>query len=254
MEATDGDAVAPGNQVRYQLDQEQSSDRAATYFKVDKESGDIVLKGDLTNELYDEYRLAVRAYDLGEPSLQTIVNIRVLVQQVVTLPPNTGIGFKELQHRIQVMENTPQEAILKTIQLSNKPDRDIRIQCDVTEAEDKDGRNAASLFKGELNANKDCQLILARSSLDHETMESYRIKLTLSTLTAFSNPSKSVAFVNVTVLDQNDNSPRFLYDADYNKMIPDKYLITIPQFTQLEAEIFRVIAQASNNVHATCPK
>ena len=242
VQATDGDALAPGNQVRYQLDAEQSSERAETYFRVEQESGDIVLQGDLTNELYDEYRLAVRAYDLGEPSLESLVNLRVLVQQVVTLPPNTGLGFQELQHTVQVMENTPQEAVLKTIRLSNKPQRNIRIQCDVTEAFDRDGKDSKSLFKGQLNNNKDCQLILARSSLDHETMDSYRITLTLNTLSAFSNPSKSVASVNVTILDQNDNSPVFLYESDYNKMIGNDYLVTIPQSSQLEEEIFRVAA------------
>ena len=245
--ASDGDGLAPGNQVRYQLDPAQSSERADTYFRVEQESGDIVLQGDLTNELYDEYRLAVRAYDLGEPSLESLVNLRVLVQQVVTLPPNTGVGFQEQQHAIQVMENTPQEAVLKTIQLSNKPQRNIRIQCEVTEARDKDGRNAASLFRGELNGNKDCQLILARSSLDYETMDSYSIKLTLNTLTAFSNPSKSVASVNVTILDQNDNSPKFMYNSDYNKMIGEKYLVTVPQSTPLDQEIARVAAMDADS-------
>ena len=86
VEATDGEGV------RYRLEPGQSSESALTYFRVEPESGDIVLQGDLTNELYTEYRLAVTAYDLGTPSLQTTVELRVVVQQVVTLPPNTGVG------------------------------------------------------------------------------------------------------------------------------------------------------------------
>ena len=74
VEATDGEGV------RYRLDPEQSSESALTYFRVEPESGDIVLQGDLTNELYTEYRLAVTAYDLGTPSLQTTVELRVVVQ------------------------------------------------------------------------------------------------------------------------------------------------------------------------------
>ena len=76
VEATDGEGV------RYRLEPGQSSESALTYFRVEPESGDIVLQGDLTNELYTEYRLAVT----------TTVELRVMVQQVVTLPPNTGVG------------------------------------------------------------------------------------------------------------------------------------------------------------------
>ena len=83
VEATDGEGV------RYRLEPGQSSESALTYFRVEPESGDIVLQGDLTNELYTEYRLAVTAYDLGTPSLQTTVELRVVVEQVVTLPSNT---------------------------------------------------------------------------------------------------------------------------------------------------------------------
>ena len=241
VEATDGEGV------RYRLDPEQSSESALTYFRVDPESGDILLQGDLTNELYTEYRLAVTAYDLGTPSLETTVDLRVVVQQVVTLPPNTGVGFQEVEHEIQVMENTPQEAVLKTIQLSNKPERNIRMECEVTEARDREGRSVANLFRGELNADKNCQLILARSSLDHESMDSYTISIKLNTLTAFTNPGKNVARVKVRVLDQNDNSPVFSYEADYNALIPGKYLVTLPQSSQLGEEIFRVAAEDADS-------
>ena len=241
VEATDGEGV------RYRLEPGQSSESALTYFRVEPESGDIVLQGDLTNELYTEYKLAVTAYDLGTPSLQTTVELRVVVQQVVTLPPNTGVGFQEVEHQIQVMENTPQEAVLKTIQLSNKPERNIRMECEVTEATDREGRSVANLFRAELNSEKNCQLILARSSLDYETMDSYTINIRLNTLTAFTNPGKNVARVKVIVLDQNDNSPVFRYEADYNALIPGKYLVTVPQSRPAGEEIFRVAAEDADS-------
>ena len=100
------------------------------------------------------YRLAIAAYDQGEPSLETIETVVVIVQQVVTAAPSEGVGFKDLQNEIQVMENTPQEAVLKTLKLSNKPVRRITMQCKVLEARDADGNNAASLFRAELNNNQ----------------------------------------------------------------------------------------------------
>jgi len=242
VKATDSDGTAPGNQVRYQLVGDRSSDRADSYFRVDPDTGDIVLQDDLTNELYDEYTLLIRAYDQGEPSLDSTVTIVVLVQQVVTVPPNSGVGFSDLEHLIEVMENTPQEAVLKTLTLSMKPERNITIQCNVVEAFDKNGKSVSTLFRGELNKNKDCNLILARSGLDHERMDEYSIKMALNTLTAFVNPNKMEARINVTIQDKNDNRPRFVYDAPYSSLIKDKSLATVSEFTALQTEIFQVRA------------
>ena len=79
--------------------------RQRLYFRVETDSGQIVLQGDLTNELYDEYRLVVRAYDQGEPSLHVTTTVVISVQQVVTVPPNSGLGFASLEHDIKVLEN-----------------------------------------------------------------------------------------------------------------------------------------------------
>ena len=62
----------------------------------------------------------------------------------------------------QVMENTPQEAVLKVLRLANKPERNIRIQCEVDSVVDSENRRADELFRAELSPTKDCELILAR--------------------------------------------------------------------------------------------
>ena len=62
----------------------------------------LYLQGDLTNELYEEYQLTVLASDTGTPSLSTRAKLRLVVLQVVTLPPNTGVGFEDSSHVIQV--------------------------------------------------------------------------------------------------------------------------------------------------------
>ena len=79
----------------YSLEAGQSSDRAEVYWSLAPDTGAISLRGDLTNELYFEYRLVDRA-----------------------------------------------------------------------------GVRADKLFRGQLNAAKDCVLVLARSGLDRETMPS----------------------------------------------------------------------------------
>ena len=45
-------------------------------------------------------------YNKGEPPLDSTTAIVVMVQQVVTLPPNTGVGFSGLEHSIQVSHAT----------------------------------------------------------------------------------------------------------------------------------------------------
>ena len=65
-------------------------------------------------------------------------------------------------YELQVMENTPQEAMLKVLRLANKPERNIRIQCKVESVVDSEDKRADELFRAELSPSKDCELILAR--------------------------------------------------------------------------------------------
>ena len=57
--AADSDGTAPGNVVRYAVTEQGSSDRATKYFTVNEETGDIAIADDLTQELYDEYRVSL---------------------------------------------------------------------------------------------------------------------------------------------------------------------------------------------------
>ena len=112
----------------------------------------------------------------------------------------------------------------------------------MTEAVDENNNNSKSLFRGELDENKDCRLILARSGLDHEQVEHYRVVLTLNTLSAFLNPVRMRARVNVTVLDKNDNEPKFVYNRDYHELVKDKYLAIVKDPTLVTETIYQVEA------------
>ena len=58
VRAIDSDGTAPGNVVRYELSEEGSSDKALQYFSINPETGAISVQNDLTQELYDEYRVS----------------------------------------------------------------------------------------------------------------------------------------------------------------------------------------------------
>ena len=83
------------------------------------------------------------------------------------------------------------------------------------------------LFRAELSPSKDCELILARSRLDHEVMTSYTVTMRINTLTAFVNKDKQTSVVEVQVQDKNDNSPEWLHSGDYRDLVPDKFLFTL---------------------------
>ena len=133
-----------GGAASYSLEAGQSSDRAEVYWSLAPDTGAISLRGDLTNELYFEYRLVDRA-----------------------------------------------------------------------------GVRADQLFRGQLNAAKDCVLVLARSGLDPETMPSYTVTLHLATLPGLVSPQGQEAVVRVEVLGRNDNPPVWQQEqGDRGGLIP----------------------------------
>ena len=67
VKATDADGTQPGNLVKYKV--EARSNKAADYFGIDPNTGVITLLGDLTMEVYDEYKLEVLAHDMGKQNL-----------------------------------------------------------------------------------------------------------------------------------------------------------------------------------------
>lgn len=57
VEARDSDGTNPGNVVKYELVEAGSSEKALQYFKVNQDSGDIEIINDLTQELFNEYKV-----------------------------------------------------------------------------------------------------------------------------------------------------------------------------------------------------
>lgn len=55
----------------------------------------------------------VRAYDLGDPQLSTIISVPVFVRHVATVPPDVGLGFSDDSYTVEVPENSPSGALIK---------------------------------------------------------------------------------------------------------------------------------------------
>ena len=74
------------------------------------------------------FQLEVRAFDLGEPSLDSTVSILIRVRQVVTVSPESGVGFAELEHRVDLAENVERGGLVATLPLEKKPPVEKRLR------------------------------------------------------------------------------------------------------------------------------
>ena len=55
--ARDGDGTSPFNVVKYEIVAAGSSEKSTQYFRIDPDQGDLFITDDLTQELFDEYKV-----------------------------------------------------------------------------------------------------------------------------------------------------------------------------------------------------
>ncbi len=82
LEATDSDGTSPFNKVKYELI--GRSVKSLRYFSINHDDGSISIKDDLRKEMDTEYFLEVRAYDLGDPPLDSVAVVKINVDHVAT--------------------------------------------------------------------------------------------------------------------------------------------------------------------------
>lgn len=61
----------------------------------------------------------VRAYDLGEPQLSSVMSLPIFVRHVATVPPDVGLAFADDSYTIQIAENSPANTLVKTFNVIN---------------------------------------------------------------------------------------------------------------------------------------
>ena len=77
---------------------------------------------------FNLFQLEVRAFDLGEPSLDSTVSIQIRVRQVVTVSPESGVGFAQLEHRVDLPENVERGGLVVILPLEKKPPVEKRLR------------------------------------------------------------------------------------------------------------------------------
>lgn len=257
--AVDGDGTAPGNQVRYEL---VGRGKAFKYFQVDPDTGVIRLRDELRKEEDTEYQIDIRAYDLGEPQLSSVVTLPVYVRHMLTdanaesgiyiyedgsevgasngmnNPEAVGLAFSDESYTTSVSESNKLNATLKMIQIINSKKStktNQGFQCKITNGD------PTGIFRMTLEDHA-CGISLAKP-LDYETKKSHNLQVALTSNKYFVNPQKSVTTINVIVEDVNDNAPEFVFpNKKYNAKHNETYYAVISTDADIDSTVLQVKA------------
>ncbi|MCI4394856.1 hypothetical protein PGIGA_G00173570 [Pangasianodon gigas] len=163
-------------------------------FRLDGQSMDLVLVKELDRETVDFYNLTIEAFDGGVPPktghLQ--VNVNVLDEN------DNHPVFNQTDYQAFIWENTP---VLTPVCQVNAHDPDF----------DSNGLVAYEINRLQSNSDeffiidKNTGIIRVNKILDYETRSSFELVVTAQD--HGSPPKSSSAFVEIRILDVNDNSP-----------------------------------------------
>lgn len=204
--ATDSDGTAPSNKVRYEV---IGRNKATNYFQIDPDSGILKVINDFRKEIDTEYQIDVRAYDLGDPQLSSVITVEVYIQHVATVAPEVGLRFADNAYSVQAFENATNGDLIKTLTIVNSRTHgtNIPLKCHIISG------NTQGKFKVNITEERNCALYL-NGSLDYESEESYQLEVQLISLQGFINRDFSTTQVTINVADINDNAPFFIFPSD----------------------------------------
>ncbi|XP_053598514.1 fat-like cadherin-related tumor suppressor homolog isoform X2 [Microplitis demolitor] len=164
-------------------------------FALNFNTGTIYVVDELDYEQKKQYELTVRATD-SVSGVYAEVLVSILVQDVNDCPPE----FTQDSYNISVSEAAPfGTSILKV----STRDNDTEINQQVVYAIQNDTQNNNDLF----HIDPEEGVIFLKRSLDHETHDSHHF--TVIATDRGNPPLSSTAHVWVTVIDMNDNPPKF---------------------------------------------
>ena len=213
--ATDNDKGANGEIVYTILSGNIDND-----FDYDGTTGKLKAKNVLDRERTSVYTLGVKATDNGSPSLSSTV-----VVQIVVLDQNDNAPvFSKDPYNCEIDENSAANSLV----------------CSVSATDEDDGVNSDVAYElvaqsSTFKVDKDTGEITALVTLDRENISSYSFDIIAKD---GGSPSKnSTVTVNVKVLDQNDNEPRFTQPS---------YSFEVSEDAQVKTEVGMVLAEDSD--------
>jgi len=177
-------------QIKYSLMGENHD-----YFKISKSTGIIRLDKNLDRETISLFNLTVKAEDCGVPKLHSIATVAVNILDINDNPPE----FSMRQYSCKVLENATHGTEVCKVYAASI---DIGVNADIhyfIMSGNEQGKFKMDSMTGDLVLN---------ATLDYEMSKFYF--LTIQAIDGGTPPLSNNAYVNVSILDINDNSPRFL--------------------------------------------
>ncbi|XP_072557676.1 protocadherin Fat 3a isoform X2 [Paramormyrops kingsleyae] len=216
VRALDPDWGANG-QVTYSLAPTPNVESQHNTFSIDSNTGWISTLKELDHEMHPLYSFAVVASDLGETiSLSSTTTVSVVITDVNDNPPS----FVEDYYRGAVRESDPPGEVVAVLHTRDNDSSDINRQVSyhITGGNPK-GEFALGLVQGEWK-------MYVKRPLDREAQDLYLLNVTAS-----DGLFVTMAVVEVTVTDTNDNTPvcnQALYTASFPEDVPNnKVILTV---------------------------
>ncbi|XP_043649668.1 fat-like cadherin-related tumor suppressor homolog isoform X2 [Drosophila teissieri] len=177
-------------QIKYSLMGENHD-----YFKISKSTGIIRLDKSLDRETISLFNLTVKAEDCGVPKLHSIATVAVNILDINDNPPE----FSMRQYSCKILENATHGTEVCKVYATSI---DIGVNADIhyfIMSGNEQGKFKMDSTTGDLVLN---------ATLDYEMSKFYF--LTIQAIDGGTPPLSNIAYANISILDINDNSPKFL--------------------------------------------
>ncbi|XP_076446306.1 protocadherin-1-like [Babylonia areolata] len=201
LTATDEDSGSNGR-VRYRLSPQQAQ-TVLGMFEVDTVSGELRVAGDIENGVQESYDVIVEATDMGAQPFTTSTTVTVTVRDTINSSPKMTVSLLAGGNGYStISEYASLGAVVAHIAVKDADrGRNGIVQCELQ-------RHPYFELQGfDVNEYK---VIVARA-LDRETVAVHNVSVVCSD--AGIRPLSASSTFEVHVLDENDNSPRFVQQA-----------------------------------------
>lgn len=189
--ATDADEVGRNSDIQYTIAAGQQNSQV---FSINSKTGEISLSAALDREKKDRYILHIAAKDNGSPPKDSIVMVSIYVLDVNDNPPK----FLNMTEFVNVPEKVPVGGIVARVKAVDQDDGDNgRIEYEIVQG------NVGNTF----TINVTSGVIRTRLVLDFERQNRYQLKISAKDMGQ--RQHTSYRWVNIYVLDANDNRPTF---------------------------------------------
>nr|XP_020655007.1 protocadherin beta-16-like [Pogona vitticeps] len=185
----------------------------------------LVIQSPLDREKVREYNVTITATDRGSPRLTSTRIINIQISDVNDNPP----VFEKTLYEMQIWENNIPGLLIGTIHAVDRDtDKNAKVSYHLLP-----WKTDGILLSSYISVNSETGNLYALRSLDYEQIKDFQV--TVRAMDGGTPPLSAEVIVKVSVLDENDNAPFFLYPlqnstSPCNELLPKTaeagYLVT----------------------------